>query len=165
MKIRKLKGLSQHHFVECSHKVAIEELSFIQSLPNNSSNKFEKLNHFLFLVNFWFWIWIISASIRTLLKQRVVRIKNTLTNKLEPFFRETSLVNSLLVMELDWEFLLPALYHNIFQLLETVTKYLISPYLDIYFIELIIVSILLFKMLFDQVSPQQPFRRKVQKLR
>lgn len=84
---------------------------------------------------------------------------------MEPFFGETPLVNPLLVMELYREFLLPALYLNILQLLEAVTENLISPYLDIYFIELIIVSILLFKMLFDQVSPQQPFRRKVQKLR
>lgn len=67
-------------------------------------------------------------------------------------------------MELYRELLLPALYLNVFQLLKAVAENLISPNLDIYFIELIIVSILLFEMLFDQVSPQQPFRRKVQKL-
>lgn len=83
---------------------------------------------------------------------------------MEPFFSKTSLVDPLLVMELYRELLLPALYLNVFQLLKAVAENLISPNLDIYFIELIIVSILLFEMLFDQVSPQQPFRRKVQKL-
>ncbi len=83
---------------------------------------------------------------------------------MEPFFSKTSLVDPLLVMKLYRELLLPALYLNVFQLLKAVAENLISPNLDIYFIELIIVSILLFEMLFDQVSPQQPFRRKVQKL-
>ena len=83
---------------------------------------------------------------------------------MEPFFSKTSLVDPLLVMKLYRELLLPALYLNVFQLLKAVAENLISPNLDIYFIELIIASILLFEMLFDQVSPQQPFRRKVQKL-
>lgn len=99
-----------------------------------------------------------------MLEQSVIRIKNALAYYLEPFFSKTSLVDPLLVMELYRELLLPALYLNVFQLLKAVAENLISPNLDIYFIELIIVSILLFEMLFDQVSPQQPFRRKVQKL-
>ena len=83
----------------------------------------------------------------------VVRIKDALTNELEPLFCEASLINSLLVMEFNGELLLPRRWLNVLELLKTISEHLISSDTNIN-LKAIILLILPHGLL-DEDSPQK----------
>ena len=95
---------------------------------------------------------VVCGPLSTLLEQGVVWIEDTLAYQLKPFLEKAALVDALLVVELYCEFLLPALYLNVFELLERIRKDLIPSNLNI---NLILTSLLVTftQVLLDAEAP------------
>ena len=99
------------------------------------------------------WIWIIGRTLAALEEQSIIRIKDALADKLKPLLGETSLINSLLVMEFNYELLLPAAEADVLELLVGVSENLISPNLNVDLI--IVIRVAFANMFLDHDPPKQ----------
>lgn len=131
--IAQIQWLAEHHLVEGAHEEAVEKVAFIKCLANDSTDEAEHRRHLGTLDDAGARTREVGARVGTLLEESIAGIKDALRHKLEPFTRESALVDSLLIVELDNESLLPRANAHVLQLFEAVREHLVAADLQIHF--------------------------------
>lgn len=81
--VTEVHGLCQHHLVNCAHEEAIEQLTLVQGLTNDSANKSEHTVHLFTFNDGGSGAWEVCSLLR-LLEKCIVCIEDALTHELKP---------------------------------------------------------------------------------
>ena len=119
----------QYNLIECFYEVAVEQLLFIQSFTDNPANKLEQRD--VIRLDNGLGVRIVSGACVGLHEEGKVRIEDLLADEDKPLSSEPSLVNPLLVCELNAHLPFPLITCQPLKLLIRVGEDLVSPDLEV----------------------------------